>query len=69
MLNLPADDLNRFVPGVQAVLPSQVLAAFRKYVKPEKMFIVVAGDGDAIVKSLKAAGYSRIRRLQVKELL
>ncbi len=69
LLNLPADDLNRFVPGVQAVLPSQVLAAFRKYVKPEKMFIVVAGDGDAIVKSLKAAGYSRIRRLQVKELL
>ncbi len=69
LLNLPADDLNRFVPGVEAVTAPQVLAAVKKYIVPEKMFVVVAGDGTAIVKSLKAAGFTRIRRLTVKDLL
>lgn len=68
LFGLPSDDLNRFVPGIQKVTAEGVLKAVRKHIDPDRFFIVVAGDGEPIIKSLKEAGLTRYRRITAKDL-
>jgi len=65
------DYLNEFLPRVESVNVREVNAAFARYLKLDQMVITVAGDPQAVQKSLAASelGKSwRIKPVSVKDL-
>lgn len=52
--NLPADYLQRYARGVEAVTTADVLAAARRYADPARLTIVVSGDRRTIESGLRA---------------
>ena len=51
---LPADFLTHWVASIRAVTPEQVSEMARKFVRPERMTVVVAGDVAKIGASVRA---------------
>jgi zinc protease len=51
--NLAADYFSTYVPRVQAVTPQDVLAAAKKYIRPDTMTVVIVGDAGRIRSSLE----------------
>jgi predicted Zn-dependent peptidase len=53
---LPDDWLSRYLRGIQAVRPTHVHQAFRRYLEPDRMVILVVGDPEAFGESLDSLG-------------
>jgi predicted Zn-dependent peptidase len=53
---LPADWLERYLAGIQAVTPQEVLDVFRKEVHPERMTILVVGNPATFDAPLETLG-------------
>ena len=51
---LPADFLAHWVANMRAVTPGQVTEVARKFLRPERMTVVVAGDVAKIGESVRA---------------
>lgn len=56
LYSLPADYLSSYREAILAVTPDQVQAAARKYIHPDQLTIVVAGDAAKIKSTLAAYG-------------
>lgn len=54
--HLPADQTERYVPGVRAVTPETATAAFRAHVAMDQLTWLVVGDASKIRDSLKTLG-------------
>lgn len=52
LLGLPEDYLGTYLERLRAVKPKNIQAAARKYIRPEKITIVIVGDEKAIAKDL-----------------
>ncbi len=53
MYNLPKDYYKNYLKTLASVTAEDVQKMARKYVKPEKAYIVVVGNGDEVAKKLK----------------
>jgi len=53
---LPADWLERYLAGIQAVTPQEVLDVFRREVHPERMTILVVGNPATFDAPLETLG-------------
>ncbi len=51
--NLPKDYYANYLRKLSAVTPEDVLAMSKKYIKPEQAYIVVVGNQDKVIKSMK----------------
>lgn len=60
--------LNSFLPRVKAVTYSDVKQAVKTHFKLESLVVVIAGDAKKIVPVLKASGFSKIKKVNYKEL-
>ncbi len=54
--DLPVDEYRTFVPRLRALTTQSVEAAAQRTLKPGEMTIVLAGDRDAVIPQLAAAG-------------
>lgn len=55
-LGLPADELDRYRPAIDAVTAADVLAAARAHIHLERLAVIVVGDADAVGTALEKAG-------------
>jgi zinc protease len=53
---LPADELDRYRPAIEAVTAADVLAAARSHLHVERLAVIVVGDADAVGADLEKAG-------------
>ncbi|HZD04665.1 MAG TPA: pitrilysin family protein [Longimicrobiales bacterium] len=53
---LPEDWLERYLEGIQDVTPGDVQQAFRRYVRPDEMVILVLGDPSSFDEPLEELG-------------
>ncbi len=53
----PDDFVMRYRERVAAVTPAAMMAAARRYITPDRMLVVVVGDGQRIHAPLRALGY------------
>jgi len=53
---LPADELDRYRPAINAVTGADVLAAARTHLHAERLAVIVVGDADAVGADLEKAG-------------
>jgi zinc protease len=53
---LPADELDRYRPAINAVTGADVLAAARTHLHVERLAVIVVGDADAVGADLEKAG-------------
>ncbi len=52
----PADWLERYRAGIEAVTPEQILAAARKYLRPQDLLILVVGPTQGLDRPLESLG-------------
>ncbi len=57
---LPDDELARYRAEIEAVGVSDVLAAARDHIHPDRMAIVAVGDADAVAAELESAGLGEL---------
>jgi predicted Zn-dependent peptidase len=53
---LPEDWLEKYLEGIQAVTPEEVLDVFRREVHPDRMTILVVGNPEAFDAPLETIG-------------
>jgi zinc protease len=53
---LPADELDRYRPAIDAVTAADVLAAARTHLHVERLAVIVVGDAEAVGADLEKAG-------------
>lgn len=61
--------LNGYVPRISAVTREQVISAAKQHLDLGHMTVVVAGDPEPILGSLKAAGFTRVKRIKPQALM
>lgn len=66
VFDLGPNYLNEFVPKVNSVTAEQVQAAFTKYFRLDDLVITVAGDAEAIGKSLRGSKLSFVKVMPQK---
>jgi zinc protease len=66
---LPLDYFNHYVARILGVTPSQVEAAARQYVDPNRMVVVVVGDRAKIEAGIRALRLGPVRVLTVEDVL
>ena len=57
---LPADELDRYRPAIDAVTGRDVLAAARAHLHLERLAVIVVGDADAVGADLETAGFGDV---------
>jgi len=67
--NLPSDYFNTFVSDVLNITKKEVKEVAEKYVRTDKMIVVVVGDKDKIIESVKKLGIGDVKTYSVKEML
>lgn len=67
--NLPDDYFNNYVSHILAVTKEDVQRVAKKYVDPEKMAIVIAGDQKQIESGVKALNLGPIHDLTIDDVL
>jgi zinc protease len=67
--DLPDDYFNNYVPHILAVTKEDVHRVAKKYIDPEKMAIVIAGDQKQIESGIKALNLGPIRNLTIDDVL
>jgi zinc protease len=67
--DLPDDYFNNYVSHILAVTKEDVQRVAKKYVDPEKMAIVIAGDRKQIEAGVKALNLGAIRDLTIDDVL
>lgn len=60
LYNLPKDYYNKYVSKISALSKEDILKAAKKYINPEKLYIIVSGDAAAISDKLKKFGTLQI---------
>jgi predicted Zn-dependent peptidase len=66
---LPSNYFNTFVSDVLNITKKEVKEVAEKYVKTDKMIVVVVGDKDKIIESVKKLGIGDVKTYSVKEML
>lgn len=56
LYNLPKDYYNRYISSINALTKQDILDAARKYIHPDKLYVVVSGDAAAIKDKLAKFG-------------
>jgi zinc protease len=67
--NLPDDYFNRYIPGIMAVTAVDVQRVAEKYIRMDKLTIVVVGDRQKIEPGIKALNLGPLKVVTVEELL
>jgi zinc protease len=67
--DLPDDYFNNYVPHILAVTKEDVQRVAKKYIDPQKMAIVIAGDQKQIESGVKALNLGPIRDLTIDDVL
>ena len=57
---LPADELDRYRPAIDAVTAADVLASARSHLHVERLAVIVVGDADAVGADLEKAGIGEV---------
>ena len=68
VLDLGPEFLNEFMPKVSKIEPPDVIAAVAKHLDAGNLKIIVAGDAQAIEPSLRAAGFTDLKKISAKDL-
>ena len=64
---LPADELDRYRPAIDAVTADEVLAAARAHLHVERLAVIVVGDADAVGPGLDKAGFGDVEVVREPE--
>jgi zinc protease len=64
---LPADELDRYRPAIEAVTGADVLAAAREHLDLEHLGVVVVGDAGAIARDVEALGIGSLEIVRDEE--
>lgn len=64
---LPADELDRYRPAIDAVTAADVLAAARSHLHVERLAVIVVGDADAVGADLEKAGIGDVEVVREPE--
>ena len=67
--SLPANYFDSYVTQMLNVKETEVNAAAKKYVVPDKMIIVVVGDKEKIENGIKALNLGEIKNLSIEDIL
>ncbi len=66
LFGLPLDYYRSYVPRIMAVTAADVRRVARRYLHPDRMAVVVAGDAAALPPKLEALGLGPVRPLEVR---
>ena len=64
---LPADELDRYRPAIDAVTAADVLAAARTHLHVERLAVIVVGDADAVGADLEKTGIGDVEVVREPE--
>jgi zinc protease len=64
---LPADELERYRPAIEAVTADEVQAAARAHIDLERLAIVLVGDADAVASDVDALGLGELEVVRDEE--
>jgi zinc protease len=65
---LPVDDLPKFRERVLKVSPEDIQRVARWFVRPDQLSVVLVGNADQFVGSLKGAGFGAYERIPIDQL-
>lgn len=65
---LDLEELQTFRQRVNAVTPDDIQRVARRYLKPDRLSIVLVGDASTFASQLDAAGFPRFERIPIAEL-
>jgi zinc protease len=67
--NLPADYFATYMQRIRAVTPEDVHRAAERYIQPDKVAVVVVGDGKVIEPGIKALNLGPIKNVPIAEVM
>jgi zinc protease len=67
--NLPQDYFATYMQRIRAVTPADVQRAAERYIQPDKVAVVVVGDGKAIEPGIKALNLGPIKNVAIAEVM
>jgi predicted Zn-dependent peptidase len=56
LYNLPKDYYNKYISNINSLTKEDILNAAKKYIYPDKLYIVVSGDANAVKDKLNKFG-------------
>ncbi len=65
---LPIEEIGTFSERVQQVTPDDIQRVARRYVRPDRLSIVLVGNAAAIVPQLRRVGFSEFEIVPIEEL-
>ena len=65
---LPVEEIGTFSERVQRVTPDDIQRVTRRYVRPDRLSIVLVGNAAAIVPQLRRVGFSEVEVVPIEEL-
>ncbi len=68
LYNLPRDYYNSYISSINGLTKQDILNAAKKYIHPDKLFIVISGDAKAIEEKMKKFGPVKVYDPDGKEI-
>ncbi len=65
---LPLEELQSFPERVRSVSPDDVQRVARAYLRPDRLAVVLVGDGNAFVNDLKGVGFGEFERIPIDQV-
>ena len=65
---LSIEDLPRYREKIQGVTPDDIQRVARNYVRPDRLAIVLVGNADLFVGSLKGIGFGEFERIRIEQI-
>ncbi|MGK9476205.1 M16 family metallopeptidase [Melioribacter sp. OK-6-Me] len=67
--NLPKDYFNQYIDRILSVKDKEVKSAAEKYIRPDKMIVVVVGDKSRIAEGIKKLNLGEVIEMTVEDVL
>lgn len=68
LYNLPRDYYNRYISSINSLTKQEILNAAKKYIHPDKLYIVISGDAKAIEEKMTKFGPVKVYDADGKEI-
>ena len=65
---LPVEEIGTFSERVQRVTPDDIQQVARRYVRPDRLSIVLVGNAAVFVAQLRRVGFSEFEVIPIEEL-
>jgi zinc protease len=66
--DLPMSDIPTYRERVQAVTPDDILRVSQKYIRPDRLSIVLVGNARAFVPQLRSVGFTDFEVIPIEQL-